>query len=248
MLNYITSDILNSCNTIKHGFFNRSGGVSHDIYSTLNCGTHSDDDPQNVIKNRLIAANMIQPGAKLVEIHQTHSNKVHQFRGDLNVVDADAVVTDQKDVALSVVTADCAPILFADPKAGVIGAAHAGWQGAKSGIIENTVKCMRDLGATSENIRVAIGPCITQDNYEVGPEFFSKIANEDYFKKSNQQNHYLFDLESYASDKIWQTGITNIDPLSIDTYAEINNFFSYRRKTHLNESDYGRQISIILQH
>ena len=170
------------------------------------------------------------------------------FNGDLSVVDADAVVTDQKNVALSVVTADCAPILFADPKIGVIAAAHAGWQGARAGIIKNTVNCMRDLGANPENIVAAIGPCISQNNYEVGPEFYEKIANEDYFEKSTRENHYLFDLESYTSDKIWQTGITNIDPLGIDTYAEINNFFSYRRKTHLDENDYGRQISIILQH
>lgn len=248
MVNYITSDKLNDCSSIKHGFFKRSGGVSSGIYAKLNCGTHSHDDPQNVIKNRLIAASSLQPGAKLVEIHQTHSSNVHVFNGDLTVVDADAIVTDQKNVALSVVTADCAPILFSDPDAGVIAAAHAGWQGARTGIIENTVSSMRDLGADPENIVAAIGPCISQDNYEVGPEFYERIAGEDYFKKSTRANHYLFDLESYTSDKIWQAGITKIDPVGIDTYAEINNFFSYRRKTHLDENDYGRQISIILQH
>tara|TARA_R110002096_G_scaffold416576_2_gene619500 strand:+ start:349004 stop:349750 length:747 start_codon:yes stop_codon:yes gene_type:complete len=248
MANYITSGKLNACKSVKHGFFKRSGGVSSGIYEKLNCGTHSHDDPGDVIKNRLIAASSLHPGAKLVEIHQTHSSNVHVFNGVLSVVEADAVVTDQKNIALSVVTADCAPILFSDPNAGVIGAAHAGWQGARNGIIENTINSMRDLGANPDNIIAAIGPCIAQENYEVGPEFYERIVSKDYFNKSTRENHYLFDLESYASDKIWQTGITNIDPLGIDTYAESNNFFSYRRKTHLKEKDYGRQISIILQH
>ena len=158
MAEYLTSDKLSVLQTIKHGFFSRSGGLSNGIYATLNCGTHSHDEPNHVIKNRLTASSSLLPGAALVEIHQTHSNKVHIYKGDLTVVDADAVVTDRKNIALSVVTADCAPILFADNNASVIGAAHAGWQGARAGIIENTIAAMCELGAKCENIVAAIGP------------------------------------------------------------------------------------------
>lgn len=248
MASFITSDKLSNFSRVKHGFFNRSGGTSTGIYSKLNCGTHSDDNPDSITKNRNIAANSILQGSTLVEIHQTHSNNVHIFNGEVIVAQADAIVTDQKDIALSVVTADCAPILFADNDASVIGAAHAGWQGARSGIIENTVAAMCDLGARPENIVAAIGPCISKQSYEVGQEFYELINNDSYFEKSDRATHYMFDLESYVSDRIWQSEVTKIDTLGIDTYAEINNFFSYRRKTHLNEKDYGRQISIIAQH
>lgn len=247
MASYVSSKRLLDLSTIKHGFFSRSGGVSTGIYSKLNCGTHSGDDADNINQNRQIACNSILEGSTLVEIHQTHSPNVHVFNGDLSVVRADAVVTDCKNIALSVVTADCAPILFADNDASIIGAAHAGWQGARSGIIENTVAAMCELGAHPENIVAAIGPCITQQSYEVGPEFYELINNDNYFAQSERENHYMFDLESYVSDRIWQSEVTKIDPLGIDTYAEINNFFSYRRKTHLGEIDYGRQISIIVQ-
>lgn len=248
MVNYVSSKKLLTLSTIKHGFFTRSGGVSTGVYSKLNCGTHSDDDAKSIIQNRQIAKSSVLEAATLVEIHQTHSNNVHVFNGDLTIARADAIVTDQKNIALSVVTADCAPILFADSKASVIGAAHAGWQGARTDIIENTVTAMCELGANPENIIAAIGPCIAQRSYEVGPEFYDQINNDSYFKKSDKSNHYMFDLESYVSDRIWQSEVTKIDALGINTYAEINNFFSYRRKTHLGEKDYGRQISIIAQH
>ena len=188
MVEYLTSEKLTVLQNIKHGFFNRSGGVSGGIYSKLNCGTHSHDERDNVIKNRLTASSTLLPGAPLVEIHQTHSNKVHIYNGDLSVVEADAVVTDRKNIALSVVTADCAPVLFADNHASVIAAAHAGWQGAHTGIIENTIAAMCELGAKCENIIAAIGPCITQKSYEVGAEFYNKINNEDYFLDSNREN------------------------------------------------------------
>jgi len=248
MVKFITSEKLSELPRIKHGFFTRLGGVSGGIYAQLNCGTRSDDERASIIQNRLLARKCLAKEATLVEIHQTHSDKVHIFDGDSGVVQADAIVTDQKNIALSVVTADCAPILFADEVAAVIGAVHAGWQGAQTGIIENTISAMCELGATPKNITAAIGPCIAQKSYEVGPEFFERINNDIYFLQSKKKNHYLFDLESYVSDLIRQRKVSKIDALGVDTYPEINDFFSYRRKSHLGEKDYGRQISIILQH
>jgi len=244
MADYVESTLLKS---IKHGFFKKTGGYSQGIYSSLNTGTFSNDCSKLVHQNRTLAVQSLSTKAKLIAIHQTHSNVVHTYDGTDKVVEADAIVTHQRNIALSIVTADCAPVLFSDEKAGVIGAAHAGWKGAHSGIIENTVNAMCDLGASKSNIIAAIGPCIAQGSYEVGPEFFKTISNEEFFKDSNKPNHYLFDLEKYIHDRLINTGILQIDALSIDTYDKNNNFFSYRRKTHLNEEDYGRQISIILQ-
>ncbi|HRW29935.1 MAG TPA: peptidoglycan editing factor PgeF, partial [Emcibacteraceae bacterium] len=226
----------------------RLGGVSTGIYHSLNCGTHSGDDGQNIAKNRLIASSTLLPGAALAEIHQTHSNKVHIFNGDIRTVDADAIVTNEKNVALSIVTADCAPVLFVDQFAAVIGAAHAGWKGARNGIIHNTIEAMCELGADRQNIVAAIGPCIAQKSYEVGDDLYKQIDNDSYFLPATRAGHYQFDLESYVFDRIWQNEVTKIDALGIDTYPYANNFFSYRRKTHLDEPDYGRQISIIVQH
>ena len=230
-----------------HGFFKKTGGHSKGIYCSLNTGRYSDDDPKLIQMNRTAAVKSLSETAKLIEIHQTHSNIVHIHDGLDTAVDADAIVTDQNDIALSIVTADCAPVLFADEKANVIGAAHAGWKGAHSGIIENTVNTMCELGASRSNIVAAIGPCISQCSYEVGPEFFKTIGIKKYFKKNHKNNHYLFDLEMYIYDQLINANISQIDALSIDTYDKNNNFFSYRRKTHMNEEDYGRQISIILQ-
>jgi polyphenol oxidase len=247
MANFVKSKLLDPPKEIKHGFFKSTGGHSKGIYSSLNTGTYSNDDQQIVLKNRASAVQSLSNNAQLIELHQTHSNVVHTYNGDSTVVDADAIVTDQKCIALSVVTADCAPVLFADENNGIIAAAHAGWKGAHSGIIKNTVNAMCELGALKQNIKAAIGPCIAQSSYEVGPEFFKTIDNQKYFKDSHNEEHYLFDLELYVYDKLNEVGITQLEPLSIDTYDKNNNFFSYRRKTHLGEEDYGRQISIILQ-
>ncbi|MEZ5759235.1 MAG: peptidoglycan editing factor PgeF [Emcibacteraceae bacterium] len=245
---YKKSEKLEKIANIKHGFFGRLGGVSSGIYHSLNCGTHSGDEAQNVTKNRLIASTTLLPGAALAEIHQTHSNKVHIFNGDIRTVDADAIVTNEKNVALSIVTADCAPVLFVDQFAAVIGAAHAGWKGARNGIIQNTIEAMCELGADRHNIVAAIGPCIAQKSYEVGEDLYRQIDNDSYFIPGPRAGHYQFDLESYVFDRIWQNEVTKIDALGLDTYPHANNFFSYRRKTHLDEPDYGRQISIIVQH
>ena len=238
---------LRTSKSISHGFFGREGGVSSGLYNTLNCGTHSHDLAQNIIKNRTLCLNYLSEDAKLVEIHQTHSNIVHIIDTDLNIADADGVVTNRNNIALSVVTADCAPVLFADPVSNVIGAAHAGWQGARSGILENTVAAMCSLGAHRNDITAAIGPCISQHSYEVGKDFYDKFDAKEYFIDGERKHHYLFDLEAYVENKIKTTGVHQIDRLKIDTYKIENGFFSYRRTTHLKEKDYGRQISIILQ-
>ena len=247
MAESVKSIALSELKNIKHGFFTRNGGVSDGIYKSLNCGTYSHDKKDNILKNRALACKVLSEQAQLIEIHQTHSNKVHVFDNKNTVPEADAIVTDQKNIALSIVTADCAPVLFADSKAGIIGAAHAGWKGAYSGILENTIAEMCKLGANKENIVTAIGPCIAQKSYEVGPEFLKQINDKQYFIESSNSGYYQFNLETYVSDKLLEAGIKNIDPLNKDTYPPNNGFFSYRRKTHLNEVDYGRQVSIILQ-
>lgn len=247
MAEFFTSEMLSTIPQIKHGFFCRDGGVSKGIYSSLNCGVHSHDNSKNVLKNRNIAVSSLSDKAVLAEIHQIHSNKVHIIQDEFTVIDADGVVTDRDDIALSIVTADCAPVLFVDDNAHVIAASHAGWQGAYSGIIENTINTMCSIGADKKNITAAIGPCIAQKSYEVGPEFFNKIADEKFFKLSEKKGHFLFDLEGYVYSKLKACNILRIDKLSIDTYEQENNCFSYRRKTHMREDDYGRQVSIILQ-
>ncbi len=241
-----TAQSLRDISNIKHGFFGREGGVSSGLYRSLNCGTHSFDQAENVAKNRQLAVQALSNEAKLVEIHQTHSALVHIIEDDLSVVDCDAIVTKAKNIALSIVTADCAPVLLVDHEAGVIAAAHAGWQGAKSEIIENTIKAMCDLGAQRKDIIAAIGPCISQCSYEVNAEFYQKFEKKIFFKSSSKADHFLFDLEGYVGDKLKQSQIEQIETLSLDTYVVENNYFSYRRKTHRLENDYGRQISIIM--
>ncbi len=232
---------------IYHGFFGRDGGVSSGLYNSLNCGTHSDDVAKNVIKNRTRCINYLCENSTLAEIHQTHSNIIHIIDKDLDIVDADGVVTKRNNIALSIVTADCAPVLLADPISNVIGAAHAGWQGARTGVLENTITAMCNLGATRNDIIAAVGPCISQESYEVGEDFYGKFDEKKYFKDGEKKHHYLFDLESFVVSKLKTAAIGQIDRLKIDTYKSENGFFSYRRTTHLKENDYGRQISIILQ-
>lgn len=244
MADYVTSNALNN---VKHGFFKRTGGYSDGIYASLNAGNSSHDDKELVTKNRALACSTLSQDAKLVGLHQIHSNKVVVYDESYQVEDADGIVTDRREIALSILTADCAPVLFADETAGVIGAAHAGWQGAHKGVLSNTVDAMCSLGASKENITTAIGPCIAQKSYEVGPEFYQTIDDNKYFIPSEKADHHMFDLESYVADKLSDCGIGNVERLGLDTYDVNNNFFSYRRKTHLNEPDYGRQISIILQ-
>lgn len=237
---------------IRHGFFTRQGGVSNGIYRGLNVGLGSNDDHQAVIENRRRVARWFGlPEEKLATVHQIHS-------ADVVTVDetydgarpqADALVTATPGIVLGVLAADCGPILFADADAGVIGAAHAGWKGAVSGILENTIDAMIALGAKRDGIVAALGPSISQANYEVGPERVEDLIarNPDharYLAPSTREGHALFDLKRLTVERLKAAGAT-VEDLELCTYADETRFFSFRRTTHLSEPDYGRQISAI---
>ncbi len=252
----LKSPLLNDMNNISHGFFTRRGGCSTGLYKSLNCGPGSDDKPENVKRNRQnICTSLGGENVRLCGLYQIHSNIVHYLdnvSGGYILPKGDALVTKRKNVALGILTADCAPVLLADPANNIIGAAHAGWKGALTGVLENTVKIMCDNGATLENIRAAIGPCIAQENYEVGPEFLENFIDQEaeykrFFINSPKEGHHLFDLRGFATKRLKEVGIMGIDILSFDTYANEDNFFSYRRTTHHNEQDYGRQLSVIMR-
>jgi YfiH family protein len=248
-LDVITSDVL----TPKHGYFCRQGGISTGIYTGLNCGLGSDDDPENVLHNRTLVAQHL--GATLETlggVHQIHSPTVHIATPDTITErpKADALVTNQKGLALGVLAADCAPILFADADAGVIGAAHSGWKGAIDGVAASTIAEMIKLGATRENITAVVGPCISQANYEVGPEFLEDFIATDMdftrFFTNGQGDRYLFDLPSFCLHPLRTKGIAHAEWVGHCTYADESRFYSYRRTTHRKESDYGRMISAII--
>jgi NADH dehydrogenase [ubiquinone] 1 alpha subcomplex assembly factor 7 len=239
---------------IEAGFFGRGGGVSEGIYASLNCGPGSRDGRDAVLENRGRALGEIAPNAQLVTVHQIHSAKVVTVTEPWKLGEgpqADAMVTDQREIALGILTADCAPVLFADSHAKVIGAAHAGWKGALGGVTDETIRAMEALGAKRSRIAAAIGPCISQANYEVGPEFYDAFRMNDpenarFFTGSDKPDHYRFDLEGYVAARLKRAGIASIEPLSACTYARESEFFSYRRATHRGEPDYGREISLIV--
>ena len=238
---------------IAHGFFGRTGGTSGGIYASLNCGLGSKDERADVEENRRrVAAAMAVPAASLLTLYQVHSPDVVHVRRpeDARGTKADAMVTTEPGLALGVLTADCAPVLFAAPDAGVIGAAHAGWGGAFKGVIEATVAAMEALGAQRDGIRAVVGPCIAQASYEVGPEFLERFvaadgANARFFVPSDRADHHRFDLPGYALARLAAAGIADAVWLGRDTCAEDDRFFSYRRSVHRGEGDYGRQISAI---
>ena len=239
---------------VQHRFFTRRGGVSTGLYSSLNCGYGSDDPPDNVRENRRRAAAAFDLGeADLLTVHQIHSTDVlavaEQRWRSPGAPKADALVTDRPGVVLGVLAADCAPVLLADPDAGVIGAAHAGWKGALGGVVDSTVVAMEQLGARRERIRAAIGPCIGRDSYEVGPEFPAPFlaqdaANTDFFKPSPRAGHFIFDLAGYLVGRIARVGVT-ATATGHDTLTATDDFFSYRRNTLDGVRDYGRGLSAI---
>lgn len=240
---------------VRHGFYTRQGGVSGGIYSTLNCGPGSDDDDTCVTENhRRVGLHLSGSGAPLVTLYQVHSADVVRVDAPFPTDQrpkADGMVTDRPGIILGILTADCAPVLFADPDAGVIGAAHAGWKGAINGIIEATVHAMEGLGAVPSRIRAAIGPAISQASYEVSEQFrntFVKAAPplDRFFKEGARPHHWQFDLEGYVRAQLDAAAVGRIDPLGRDTYSEEDLFFSYRRTTHRHEKDYGRQVSAIM--
>lgn len=250
---FVADNLANA--NIKHGFFGRKGGVSTGIYSALNCGYGSADLPQNVDENRrLVAGYFGIERENLVGPYQIHSNICVIIDAPPETSPkADAYVTNVPNLALGILTADCAPILFYDRVAKIIGAAHAGWQGAINGIIEATIAKMTALsGSVPQNIIAAIGPCIGKDSYEVGQEYFERFIgetqdNEVFFTpiQSNEEK-YLFDIKSYCATKLKLCGIKNIEILPHDTCAQEDDFFSNRRRNKRSEPDYGRNISAIM--
>jgi len=238
---------------ISHGFFGRGGGVSTGLYASLNAGRGSSDDPAHIEENRTrIARAMGVADDHLIGVYQVHSAKVVAVDAPWpdTPPKADALVSAAPGLALGILTADCAPVLFADPEARVIGAAHAGWRGALDGVLEATVAAMVDLGANRQNIQAAVGPCIAQTSYEVGPEFLDNFTDRDpayerFFAKGNA-DRWHFDLEGFCAHRLSAAGLNGVAKLSLDTCAREAEFFSYRRATQRGESDYGRNISVIL--
>lgn len=243
-----------SSDRIAHGFFGRKGGVSEGIFTSLNCGPGSGDERTNVVENRRRVTEALGGASALLTLYQIHSPNVVTVTTPWNIGEgpqADAMVTREKNIALGILTADCAPVLFADIDAGVIGAAHAGWKGALGGVTESTVAAMESLGAKRDRIAAAIGPCISQANYEVGPEFRDRFAEVDsrnirFFVPSDRKYHFQFDLEGYVAERLATAEIGSIERLSTCTYASEADCFSFRRATHREEKDYGRQVSAIM--
>lgn len=237
---------------VTHGFLGRRGGVSTGVHAGLNVGKGSKDDAEAVERNRRIATDAVLPGATLITAYQIHSADAVTLRGDADPAfrpEADALVTDRPGLALGILTADCAPVLLADRKAGVVAAAHAGWKGALAGITDSTLFAMEALGARREHIHAAIGPCIARASYEVDEAFVSRFTDDDpeneRFFSAGKPGHAQFDLEGYVAARLAAAGVGRVDALGLDTYADPDRFFSYRRATHQREPDYGRQIAII---
>jgi YfiH family protein len=251
----ISSEILKDQTGVRHGFFTRQDGASAGIYASLNCGFGSDDAGENVAENRRrVASRLGVAPDRLVTVRQVHSPKVITAEDSWTPDEApegDAAVTTVRGLAIGILTADCTPILFADAEAGVIGAAHAGWRGAKSGIIETVVDRMEQLGADRKRVRAAIGPTISRNAYEVGAEFEDAFclddkANRVFFAAKTPGGKAHFDLPAYCRERLKRAGLEHIDSLDICTYANESLFFSYRRSVHRGEGDYGRQISAIV--
>ncbi len=240
---------------MEHGFFTRQGGVSEGIYASLNCGTGSRDPTEHVAENRARAARLLgtDPG-KLATVYQKHSNiavAADKPWDEDKRPEADALVTATLGLAIGILTADCAPVLLCDPDARVIGAAHAGWRGAFSGIAEATVEAMAGLGADPANIRAAIGPAISRGAYEVGEDYKAKFLNSEpdseiFFATDDGSGEPHFDLPGYVAERLARAGVAEALDLAICTYYEEPRLFSCRRSQHHGEDDYGRQISAIV--
>lgn len=247
-LEILTSDLLSP---VRHGFFTRRGGASSGVFAGLNCGTGSSDQREAVALNRArVAEAMAVPAEALAGVHQVHSaDVVTVTEPTAERPRADALVTREPGIALSILTADCQPILFADAGAGVIGAAHAGWRGALDGVIEATLDAMCDLGAARETIHAVIGPSISQSAYEVGPEFldaFMVQAPENArFFADGEGDRMMFDLPAYGLHRLRTAGVGQAEWTHHCTYSDPDRFYSYRRSTHAREADYGRLISAI---
>ena len=250
----LQSPLFSTLLRIRHAFFTREGGVSEGVYASLNGGVGSNDNPEHVRENRACMAAAIGVAPEhFLTAYQIHSPEVvmveapwtHDARPR-----ADAMVTRRPGFALGISTADCGPVLFADCEAGVIGAAHAGWRGAFTGVIEATIAAMEKLGADRTRIAVALGPMIRQDNYEIGPEFVARFreadeANARFFKASPREGHAMFDLAGFIASRLQTAGIRHVEDLGLCTCADAARFYSYRRMTLRGEPDYGRHINAI---
>lgn len=249
----ITSDALDAPG-LRHGFFTRQGGHSSGIFSSLNCGMGSGDDKDIVRRNRSVVADALDVAEPHLlsswQVHSADAALVAEPWGGVERPRVDALVTTTPGLAIGVLTADCGPLLFADSQAGVIGAAHAGWKGALTGITTSTIALMEEQGAKRENMVAVIGPLISKDAYEVGPEFPERFtdadpANARFFTPSRRPGHAMFDLPGYLVDRLKREGVGQVVNLSLCTFGDEQLFFSYRRTTHRGEKDYGRQISAI---
>jgi purine-nucleoside/S-methyl-5'-thioadenosine phosphorylase / adenosine deaminase len=249
----LVSSLLAAIPGLRHAFFTREGGVSDGIYNSLNGGLGSRDKAANVAENRRRMAEQL--GVELshfLNVHQIHSPDVIVATGPWESPtrpQADAIVTRTQGLAIGVTTADCGPVLFVDPKARVIGAAHAGWKGALTGILESTIDAMEKLGAERNSVVAAIGPLIRQPSYEVGREFVERFIDADadntlFFLPGDRDGHAMFDLPGFIRMRLENAGVVMIDDLGVDTYAD-RRCFSYRRSVHRREPDYGRLVHAI---
>ncbi|MEC7288478.1 MAG: peptidoglycan editing factor PgeF [Pseudomonadota bacterium] len=241
---------LSSLEGISHGFFGRKGGVSTGQYASLNIGQGSDDDVQAIRDNRDLIRDSLN-AQKLLSCFQVHSARAITVTEPWHSrPQADGMVTKVPGLALCILTADCVPVLLADPEAKVIGAAHAGWKGALAGICEATISAMEDIGADRGNIRAAIGPAIQQDSYEVGPEFRDTFVGEhewtDRLFKAGRDDRSHFDLTGFVQAVLLREGLSAVDNLGHDTCAMEADYFSNRRRNHRGEDDYGRNGSVIV--
>ena len=241
-----------SLGDVPHGFAGRRGGVSTGVHAGLNVGLGSADERDAILRNRDIARDALLPGTTLVTLRQMHSPDVVTVTapiGEANRPAADAMVTDRPALILGILTADCVPVLLADRDAGVVGAAHAGWKGAISGVTDRTIAAMEQLGARRGRIGAAIGPCIGRASYEVTSDFARHFEEQDAdnsrFFTSGREGHCQFDIAAYVAASLAGAGIERVEMLDEDTYSQPDRFFSYRRACHLGEASYGRQISMI---
>jgi YfiH family protein len=250
----VSSDVISAIPGVRHAFFTREGGVSDGIYAGLNGGLGSSDKPENVRENRRrMAVHLGVAPEHFLSLHQVHSPDVVVATGPWDGPlrpKADALVTATPHLAIGVTTADCGPILFVDPQKRIIGAAHAGWKGALTGVLESTLQAMEELGAERGRIVAAIGPLIRQPSYEVGAEFVTRFLDNNaehamFFLPSERQGHAMFDLAGFIRMRLEKAGVLLIDDLELDTYAD-ERFFSYRRSVHRREPDYGRLVHAIM--
>ena len=246
----IKSKKLQKFKNIKHGFFNNIGGVSSGVYKSLNCGIGSHDNKKNVIKNLKIVSKKIGVKKKIILLHQLHSNKIYFINKiSKNKLFGDGLITNVTHLAIGILTADCAPILFFEPKKNIIGAAHVGWKGAHKKIGKKMINYFKKKGSKLNDIFAVIGPCISQNNYEVKNDFRAKFLKQSLKNKKNLKiikNKIYFDLKGHIFRQLKDAGINNIEIIKKDTFNPKNNFFSARRSLKKKINDYGRNISIIM--